>query len=220
MTDTNKSKSSSESDPNKSSIYCEKCDNILDISRTNTRTRDNDLLDTETPKTVSSDSEEEVDYESFLKKIEKGEKVTNDELGQVDVKEMVKNEYYKKMAKKGEIKKTIVDMIEDMGNSDDSTQAYMVCKNCAFSKPIDSGFHILSRYPEGIAATHDYVNEASYRNKVHIRTMPITRNFNCPNKDCPVYRDNLAPEAIFFRKNPKSHETIYVCKRCLTIKMN
>jgi hypothetical protein len=133
---------------------------------------------------------------------------------------MVNNDYYKKMSKKGEIKKSIIDMIDDMGNSDDNTQAYMICKNCSFNKTIDPGFRILSKNPEGVTTIHDYVNEASYRNKVHIRTIPITRNFNCPNTECPVYKKMLPPEAIFFRKHANTHETVYVCKRCLSIKMN
>jgi hypothetical protein len=208
---------------NKYSIYCDKCDNILDISRTSNKPLpDNELL-SETPKALSSDTnkeKEDVDYEAILKKIEKGEKVSNEELGSIDIKDLVKNEYYKKMTKKGEIKKSIIDMIEDMGNADENVHAYMVCKNCGYSKTIDPGFRVMTKNPEGIAATHNYINEASYRNKIHIRTMPITRNFNCPNKNCPVYTNKLPPEAIFFRKNEKSYETVYVCKRCLTIKMN
>lgn len=218
MTEKSKTKKDSKS----FNIFCEKCDNILDISRA--VVKDIDTLDSETPRNLSSDqnsdNDEDVDYESLLKKIEDGKKLTNDELRSIDIKEMVKNEYYKKMSKKGEIKKSIIDMIDDMGNADDNTQAYMVCKNCSFNKTIDPGFRVLSKNPEGVTATHDYVNEASYRNKVHIRTIPITRNFNCPNKECPVYKNKLAPEAIFFRKNTNTHETIYVCKRCLTIKMN
>ena len=220
------------------SIFCEKCDNILDIARSIDK-KDNIAIDSATPEELSSDTEhsnvlsddhsehsdnskedDDVDYEGLLKKLEDGNKLSSDELKIIDIKNMVKNEYYKKMAKKGETKKLIIDMIEDMGNSDENTQAYMVCKNCSFNKSIDAGFKVLSKNPEGITSTNDYVNEASYRNKVHIRTMPITRNFNCPNKECPVYKNNLASEAIFFRKNANTYETIYVCKRCLTIKMN
>jgi len=207
-------------------IFCDKCDNILDISRTNTKININALDTTDTPKELSdSDNDDnenkvDVDYESLLKKIESGKKLTNDELKMIDIKDMVKNEYYKKMSKKGEIKKMLIEMIDDMGNSDDNTQAYLVCKNCGFSKNIDSGFRVLTKNPEGIVANHDYTNDAFLRTKIHIRTMPRTRNFNCPNKNCPVYKNKLAPEAIFFRKNAKSYETIYACCHCRTIKMN
>jgi hypothetical protein len=214
-------KNKTKKDSSKSfNIFCENCDNILDISRFNVK--NGDTLDSETPKNLSSNqnSDEDVNYESFLKKIEDGEKLSNDDLKSINIKEMVNNDYYKKMSKKGEIKKSIIDMIDDMGNSDDNTQAYMICKNCSFNKTIDPGFRILSKNPEGVTTIHDYVNEASYRNKVHIRTIPITRNFNCPNTECPVYKKMLPPEAIFFRKHANTHETVYVCKRCLSIKMN
>jgi len=208
-------------DTSANDIFCEKCDNILDISRT-PFARDDNML---TPNTISSDGDEDadidVDYESILKRIEKGEKIPDDELSLIDVKDMAKNDYYKKMSKKGEIKKQIIEMIEDVGNSDENTQAYMVCNNCYFTKPIKAKFRVLTKNPEGVMAEHDYVNEATYRNRVHMRTMPRTRDFNCPNKECPSHTDKHIPnEAIFFRKSANAYDTVYVCTNCLTIKMN
>lgn len=200
-------------------IYCDKCDNILDITRTVPKSIEE--LETNTPNEVSdSDDDFEVNYEDLLKKIEADKKLTSDEINSINIKDMVKNEYYKKMAKKGEIKKQVINMIDDNGNSDDNTHAYMICQNCGFNKPINPGFRVISRNAEGSAATFDYVNDAFYRNRVHIRTMPITRNFKCLNKNCPVNKGEIAPEAIFFRKNANTHETIYVCKICLTVKIN
>ncbi len=200
-------------------IFCEKCDNILDITRSIPDGIED--FDTKTPTEISSDTEQdEVEYERILKKIEDGKKPTNEELNMINIKDMVKNEYYKKMAKKGEIKKNIIDMIDDMGNADDNTNAFMICKNCFFTKNIIPEFRVLSKNPEGHASIHDYTNEIMYRNKVHVRTMPSTRNYKCTNKDCPSVKGTIAPEAIFFRKNTNTHETIYVCKRCLTIKIN
>lgn len=197
-------------------IFCEKCDNILDISKTPLAYIGNDYAPTPT----SLSSEDEINYESILKKVENGEKLSDDELKLIDIKDMTKNEYYKKMSKKGEIKKQIMDMIEDMGNSDENIQAYMVCRNCAFTKPIKGKFKILTKNPEGATSTHDYVNEASFRNRVHMRTMPRTRDFNCPNKECPSYTQKTPNEAIFFRKNADAYDTIYVCTNCLTVKVN
>jgi hypothetical protein len=196
-------------------IYCEKCNNVLDITRNIPKVE----INTETPIEVSSDNNQNIDYEQLLKKIEANEKLTSEELNSIDIKELVKNEYYKKISKKGEIKKTIMDLINDMKNSDENVQSYMICKNCGFSKSIEPRFRILSKNTEGEVATHDSINDSSYRVKVHIRTMPITRNFNCPNPKCPSHK-SISPEAIFFRKNNRSHEIIYVCKRCLQIKIN
>jgi len=203
-------------DTSTNDIFCERCDNILDISRTPlAETIDED---TTTPTAVSSD--EDINYENILQKIEKGENISEDELKLIDIKDMTKNDYYKKMSKKGEVKKQIIDMIEDMGNSDENTQAYMVCRNCAFTKPIKGRFRILTKNPEGVTAAHDYINEASYRNRVHMRTMPRTRDFSCPNNDCPSYTQKANNEAIFFRKSADAYDTIYVCTNCLTVKMN
>jgi hypothetical protein len=204
-------------DTSANDIFCEKCDNILDISRTPLAGMQYDD-NTMTPKTVSSDGD--VNYETILKRIEKGEKVSDDDLKLIDIKEMAKHDYYKKMQKKGEIKKQIIEMIEDMGNSDENIQAYMVCRNCAFTKPIKSKLIILTKNPEGVTATHDYVNESSYRNRVHMKTMPRTRDFKCPNKECPTYTQKVLNEAIFFRKSADAYDTIYICTNCLTVKMN
>lgn len=205
-------------------IFCENCDNILDIARS---LKNNNFNDSETPIALSENNisetksdKSEINYEYLLKKVENEEVLIDDELKSIDIKDMVKNEYYKKMAKKGEIKKRIIDMIDDMGNSDSNKNAYMICKKCSFSKIIESGFCIVSKSQDGSISYHDYINESFYRNKIHISTMPYTRNFNCPNKECPVYVKKISPEAIFFRKNSESYEIIYVCKRCLTVKYN
>lgn len=216
-------------------FFCEKCDNILDISRTPLGNY-GDILGEDTPNTMSSDTddsepktdrslaqpkiEKPIDYDDMLKRVEKGEKLTYDELNTIDVKELAKNEYYKKMAKKGEIKRQILEMIDDMGNSDENIQAYMVCRNCSFTKEIKPQMKIMSKNPEGVVASHDYIDEVSYRNRIHFRTMPRTRKYECPNKDCPVYTKKIPNEAIFFRKNADTYETIYVCVNCMTVKSN
>lgn len=196
-------------------VFCEKCDNILDVSRTPFNAT---LLDTTTPVDVSTDHA--INYEDILKKVENGEKISEDVLRTLDVKEMVKTEYYKKMAKKGDVKKVILDMIDDMGNSDQNINAYLVCRNCSFTKQINHEMKILVKNPEGVPATHEYVNENALRNRVYARTMPRTRNFNCPNKDCASHKQNVPTEAVFFRKDANTYETIYVCCNCLSVKVN
>lgn len=221
-------------------FFCERCDNILDISRTplgnfgDTHGPDQ-AQDSGTPTTVSSDTdnapktdrsmaqpkiEKNIDYDTMLKRVEMGEKLTYDELSNIDVKDLAKNEYYKKMSKKGEIKRQILEMIDDMGNSDENIQAFMVCRNCSFTKEIKPQMKIMSKNPEGVVATHDYIDEVSYRNRIHFRTMPRTRKYECPNKNCPVYTKKMPNEAIFFRKNADTYETVYVCVNCMTVKSN
>jgi hypothetical protein len=192
-------------------IYCDRCNNIMNITRTIPRHDD-------TPVAISS-SHEPVDYEQMLRKVEADQPLTVAEISQIDIKEMTKDEYYMKMQNKGKIKKKITDMIEDIDNTDDMTQSYMICKNCAYNKPITQGVRIMSMNPEGVVATHDYADEANYRCKVHVRTMPCTRNFICTNKQCATVTERAVNEAVFFRKNQHSHETVYVCKRCLDVRI-
>lgn len=200
-------------------IYCPKCDNILEIAKSLPRI--SVKLSEVTPITISSDDNEpvrnHVDYDAFLKKIETGEMPTNEELESIDMHDLVKNEYYKKMTKKGEIKKKIINMIDDLENSDDNIKGVMICKRCGFNREIKPGFRIYSKDNDEKKSRHDCADDANYRNKVHIRTMPCTRRFKCPNKNCLSVKKQTASEAIFFRK-PHTYETIYVCKTCKTIK--
>lgn len=197
--------------------FCQNCNNLLDISRS---VFINDTkLDTETPNTVTnSNTTTEVDYKTIIQKIENNETPTNAELLSIDFSELVKNNYYKKLTKKNNIKKALLNMIDDMENSDNDKKSFLYCNNCNYSKPIATNTLIMSSISEGVIASHDYINEANYRNKIHVRTMPRTRNFNCPNSKCPGKTGKAPVEAIFFRKYPYSYEMVYVCRNCLTIK--
>lgn len=190
-------------------IFCENCNNLFDIK---THTNEQEV------EVISTSTNVNVDYKELLQKVENDKPLTFDELKTIDIKELMNNEYYKKMAKKGDIKKKIIDMIDDMVNSDEKTNAYMVCQNCGFILPIKPGSRIITKTPEGVNAEYEYINETSYRNKVFINTTPRTKAFTCTNNKCPVYVKKLQPEAVFFRKNMGTYETIYVCVHCLTIK--
>ena len=204
-------------------FYCDKCNNIMSISKTPYGDYADDVKDQTTPQVLSTDTSNtnniNIDYMTLLKKVEDGKKLSTDELKSIDIKEMVKDPYYKKLTKKGDIKKSIVDMIDDMDNSDENINAYHVCNICMYSKRIIPGCLILSKNRED-DVSYNMTHSAKYRNRVHSRTMPITRNFNCMNKTCPVHTDGLVPEAIFFRKNANDFTTYFICKRCLTVSTN
>lgn len=218
--------------------FCERCNNILDISRSisneymisdtpdtlsETTDTDNvtdaantDVTDTNTLGTVTDTT----DYEDILRKIEKGQKLSEEEIMSIDIKELVQDDYYKKMGQKNKIKKIISDMIEDQDNADDKTQAYYVCKNCYYHKKIQPGTRVLSKNAESSGSNVDnIINESTYRNRVHQRTIPSTRNFNCSNDKCPSHTNKVASEAKFFRM-AGTYNVVYVCVHCLTIKLN
>jgi hypothetical protein len=198
-------------------IYCPNCNYILEITKS---IKDINKIEDTTPDTLSTENEElvKVDYETIIKKVQKGENPTNEELESIDIVDIIKDPYYKKLSNKGEIKKIILELIEDMGNADDNIQCYVFCKTCGYNKKMKNNFNVLVRKKDNLYDRKDKNIESNYRNKVHMRTMPSTRNFKCNNNECPSIKNKVSSEAIFFRKNSNSYETIYVCKRCLSIK--
>ena len=225
--------------------FCKNCDQILEITKSVPAKyygRESQLLDTETPielsETGNDISESEVDeieeideidengeitdidekfYENIIKKVENNQFPSNDELSQIDVKKMIKTNYYRSLKTKSAIKKKLSDMIEDMGNSDENTSFMLFCSNCGYSRPLDPGFHILSKQPEGQASVHDYSDDSKIRNSIHCGIYPRTREFICPNKDCLSHKPNNPTEAVFMRDG-NTYRIIYVCTSCLTIK--
>jgi hypothetical protein len=213
-------------------LFCENCNNFPDFSRSN-KSVDMDVELENTPTVVSdsaasasasasasTDADKEIDYGSILQKVESGTKISDDELRSIDIKDMIQHPYYKKISKKADIKKQIIEMIEDMGNSDDNTKAFIVCKTCGYTKQINGKLKIYTKKPDGVIATHDVIDIANYRNRTLCRTMPRTRNFKCANSECATHNKNTPTEAIFFRKSQETYETIYVCTTCLTVKVN
>jgi hypothetical protein len=159
------------------------------------------------------------EIENILKKIEKSEKISKEEMDIIDMKELVNNDYYKKMNGKAIIKKKISDMIDDSGNSDAVTDAYLICNNCNFKKQIKGKYRVLIKKKDGL--NEEFIDPSSIRNKVHMGTLPRTRNFTCPNKNCITNTNKKIPvEALFMRKSKNSYEIIFVCVNCLAIKIN
>jgi hypothetical protein len=191
-------------------IFCGKCGNLFDI-----KTQSFEGI----PEIVSTSTTANIDYKTILQKVESDKTLTQDELKTIDIKDLINNEYYKKLTKKGEIKKKIIDMIDDMINSDEKTTAFMVCQNCGYTEPIKQRSCILTKITEGSNNTYDYINETVFRNKTFMNTMPRTKDFICSNKTCSMQANKIQPEAIFIRRNKHTYETIYVCCHCLTIKI-
>jgi len=189
-----------------------------------TRIRQNkNLFGDHTPESISSSTDQnnakKKDYVSILKKLENDEKLTREDLADMDMKELIQTEYYKELNGKGKIRKNLVDMIEDAHNSDGNTDAYFVCNNCMNTHNIPHGFCIYTKNQEKTSSLHEYDDEDVYRNMVYQRTIPRTRNFKCTNLNCPSIKDNIPTEAVFFRKSG-TYEVIMVCCACLQIKKN
>lgn len=182
---------------------------------------ENEDIETEEDSEVDSESDRDNEAEEFYEKIitaiEGDQPLTNEELSKIDIKNMIKTDYYKGLKSKSAIKKKLLGMIEDMGNSDENVTFYLFCTNCGYSRPLDSGFHVLSKNREGVASTHDYSDDSKIRNIVHYGIYPRTREFICPNKDCASHKKDHSTEAVFMRDG-NSYHMIYVCTTCLAIK--
>jgi len=189
-------------------FFCENCNTILDIRKT---IKEEIIVKDEKKEKII------IDYKVLLDKVLNNEKLSFDELKMIDLKELVENKYYKNLSGKGEIKKTIIEMIEEMGNTDENINSYFFCNNCNYSKKIDNETKIFSKNQINTIEENEYVDPSYYRNKVFSNTIPITRNFICPNEKCESNTGKKPTEAIFFRKNKYSYKLIHVCKICLEI---
>jgi hypothetical protein len=191
-------------------IFCPECDSVLDVSRTSTKkTYDLDA----TPSSVSDDGEDRII--NFINKILKHEEV-DDILENIKAEQITGHEYFQKLdkAKKEVVNNKIEKYMSKSASSDSSTLAYYVCKTCSWSQKIKPGTQILSKIGGNNQAT--YLNVDRYKNKIHSRVLPFTRNFICPNKDCPGNKDNKKHEAVIFRVND-SLRTMYACCACKTV---
>lgn len=163
------------------------------------------------------DAESEKFYESILKAVESNAKLNIDQMLSIDIKKMIKSDYYKSLKSKSDVKKKILAMIEDMGNSDENTSFHLFCDKCGYHRALDTGFNILSKNPEGVASTHNYSDDAKLRNCVHFGIYPRDRKFNCPNDKCISHKKGNATEAVMMREGA-TYNMIYVCVYCLAIK--
>lgn len=93
-------------------------------------------------------------------------------------------------------------------------RAHFKCTNCGNIEPIKQGEIILSRLPIGKNA--DYFNPQKIKLMIHDKSLPHTRNYLCPNKNCKSYSDHSLRDAIFFKPSKNNYVTKYVCTACET----
>lgn len=164
--------------------------------------------------------EDLVNYELLISKVENDQTLTDEELASINIKRMIKTDYYKSLKNKSVIKKKIIDMIEDMSNSDSNSDCYQFCCNCGFSRKTENGFVIATRYSKSGSINNEnkFFDKHNVRNKKQIRTYRRTRQFKCGNPNCPS-NNGKPPEASMIREKG-SYRMIYVCayKSCGYIK--
>lgn len=103
---------------------------------------------------------------------------------------------------------------EDNQSFDNNTQAYYFCKSCNWSLKIEPETRILNKTSVDNKMT--YLNIDKYKNKMHSKILPYTRNYICPNKKCISNTDNEKHEAVMFRIN-NTMRIIYTCCACNSV---
>ena len=179
--------------------------------------------DSDTP-TSLSESESSTTVNDIVSEI-----ITNGSYdGEVDMKlidDVLKMASYKKLSSKDKVfvKNKLMEQLPQeekiklMDKSASSTgtkqtgNAYFICKNCGTFEPIKTGTLVMSKL--SAEGNHDFMDNMSYKNMVHIRTLPLTRNYICPNDKCVSHKDHEKREAVFFRMGSQ-YRVRYVCKAC------
>ena len=202
-------------------LYCPNCENILDITKSipkkikikeqNIKTPSHVSNDEDSDSSNSSDSDSE-QLSDIIKKIVKDETITNDEL------DILKNTKLSEIKEFQELDKNKKNLVQEKLTEklDNNISAHWICKNCLFTKPIDKGTQILSRISSEIttiSSVSTSENLDKFKNKAYSKILPLTRNYNCVNKNCDTYKKNVPKEAVFYRIYG-TMQTWYTCRIC------
>jgi len=202
--------------------YCQNCNNIYDITKNIQETQSGgDIEDTDS--TSSDMSGGAQNYDKLIDKIINNELIDENDVLNVRVSKLMKDQTYKKLTPKE--KEKIINIIEEKKptkhkhvlQTSDSTiskgdVAYFICNNCKYYKPIESGTLIYSK--KSNTTTQKSSVEIS-TNKKYSKILPLTRKYNCPNDKCDTHNNPELKEAVIFR-TPNTYITKYLCKHCST----
>lgn len=193
--------------------YCPNCYNILDVSKNPPTKNTFQKNITMTPSTVSdseSDNKQTSEVEIIINKILNNEPVTEAMMSNIRLDQLTKNNFYKTLAKKQktQIQTKYQEVMDKIG---ESTNAFFFCKNCYYSRSINSGELIMSRSSGN--SSSNYINYNKLTHKQHSQILPHTRNYICINKKCDTNTKNTTKDAVFYRLGP-SMQVGYTCTVC------
>lgn len=89
------------------------------------------------------------------------------------------------------------------------------CFNCGYTEQMEPGILLLSRAPQKAAI--DYSDPNKYKDMMHDKTLPHTRNYVCPNETCISHTDHVLREAVWFKPSRHSYSVVFICKACSTM---
>lgn len=183
--------------------FCKHCNYVLNISKTPIQNDDKVIYTIETMdqylnyiKNVSEEINQEVelkiDYDTLKNKL------------------MVK---YRKNVKK--VDEILANYQSIKNKNVENNSIYFICNNCNSSFEIEPGTIILST---NLDVSNQTIQDYDFKFKVQDPTLPRTKDFICPNKECKSNDKKeygVEREAIIFRES-KSFITRYVCTMCLS----
>lgn len=97
-----------------------------------------------------------------------------------------------------------------------SNKAFFKCLNCGYTREVEQGTLILSRVSEK-SGPDNIIDQNKYKDMIYDMTLPHTRNYICPNKECKSQQDYSSREAVWFKPNKYVYNIVYICKACQTI---
>ena len=202
-------------------FFCPKCDNMYSITKTPPVIQQygGDISDTPTTLSSSDKSDKSDKFELLIQKLLRKEKIENVDVETIQL--IFKSHTYKKLTgtDKEYIYNKLMEFVPvnekknfvDVTSGKSSNVAFFVCKNCAFFEPIENGTLITSRISAN--ESREYTDYTNYKNLTHIKTLPLTRHYVCPNDKCASHKDNNKREAVFYRLDG-TYRVRYICKEC------
>ena len=174
-------------------LFCPKCDSILDINKVTNEEVINTKIDDE-----------------VIKKIVESQELTDEEKQSVNIDALINNTYYSELDKKTKslVDKKINKMLSKKQQTD---KAVYICK-CGYTAPIAGRTLIMSKM--GSSSNTSSLNTPQrIKNMLHDKTLPHSRNYICPNKECVSHTDPEKRDAVFFRFSD-SLQIWYICISC------
>lgn len=88
--------------------------------------------------------------------------------------------------------------------------SYFYCKKCGYNEKIPERTFIFSRRSENSV---DDSYDTKFINYKYDDTLPMTKKYNCINKECKTHKEPILKKAVFYRYS-KSYAIRYICTVC------
>jgi hypothetical protein len=180
-------------------FFCPNCDNIYSITKNppvqtvQGQQGGKQYSESETPTSIS-DSETNSDNDIISMILKTGN--YNKETNMKTIDEITKTPAYKKLSSKDKVfvKNKLMEQLSqedkiklmETNTAKSTSNAYFICKNCGTYEQIAQGTLVMSKL--STEGNHDFIDNTNYKNMIHVKTLPITRNYICPNDKCVLIK--------------------------------